>query len=220
MAELNGKNVILTNIPNYAVTDENCENLCYKALSNGICRVLTGPASLSAIAGFDGKGLSFGVSIAYPSGAVIPELKTAEMKDCEEAGKTDMFFVTCAQGFFASGHPDSLVQEMKACVKATEKPVYFIIEAADLSPDNLAFLVKTAKESGVAGLVLSTAFAPYDVLPDPDAALIRKIKDMAGDGLEIIAAGRNLKTRKAAEDALSAGADSVLINVKDGVFGV
>ena len=109
---------------------------------------------------------------------------------------------------------------MKECAAATDRPVYFIIEAADLAEDRLAFLIDTAKKAGLAGLVLSTAFAPYDVLADPDAALIRKIRALAGDSLEIIAAGRNLNTRQKAEEALDAGADSVLINVKDGIFGV
>ena len=215
------KRIILTNIPTYDVTDENCENLYYKAKSNGIGRIIVGPASLDAIKGFEGRGLKVGVSIAYPSGAVTPELKVAEMNDCEaESSMIDMFFVTCSQGFYVSGHNDNLVKEMTDCVKATEKPVYFIIELMELTDAKLEFLVETAKKAGVKGLLLSTAFRPYDVIKDPDSKRIRKIKKLAGNDLEIIAAGRDMKTEEAALAAMRAGASSVLINVNDKVFGV
>ena len=56
MTETILKKIILTNIPNYYVTDENCENLYYKALANGIPRVLIGPSSMRSAEEFAARG--------------------------------------------------------------------------------------------------------------------------------------------------------------------
>lgn len=220
MKENTVKKLIMTNIPNYEVRDVDCENLCYKAKSNGIPEIIVGPSSLSAIQGFKGNGVRVGVSIAYPSGAITPELKVAEIQDCLAASDMiDVFFVTCAQGYFMSGHPDNLEKEMYDTVKATEKPVYFIIEETALSEDQRKILVETAKKAGVKGLLISTAFGPYDMIRRPNIEDIAKIKVLAGDTFEIIAAG-NIKTEEDIEAALQAGADRVMINITDGIVGV
>jgi len=213
--------IILTNIPDYEVRDADCENLCYKALANGISRILVGPSSLDVVKQFKGRGLRMGVSIAYPSGAVTPELKIAEMEDCLASGDAvDEFFVTCAEGYFMSGHEDNLVKEMTDIVKAAgSKPVYFIIECTALSEEQTAFLVKTATEAGVKGLLISTAFRPYDTIRRPEVEDIRKMRELAGDDLEIIAAGC-IRSEEDAASAIAAGADSVMIDITDDIVGV
>lgn len=205
------KKIILTNIPNYYVTDENCENLYYKALANGIERVIIGPSSMKTIEGLSSKGVKTGVAIAYPSGTVCPELKAQEIKDCEElSSAADMYFVTAAQGYFMSDHEDNLRQEMKLCVGVTDKPVYFIIESAEMSEEYMEKLCKVAIEEKVSGIVLSTAFMPYDI-KRPDAEEVKRIKKYSGNQLEIIASGV-VQTEEQVREMLDAGADAVMVN--------
>lgn len=205
------KKIILTNIPNYYVTDENCENLYYKALSNGIERVMIGPSSMKAVEEFASREVKTGVTIAYPSGTVCPELKAQEILDCEKnSPAADLYFVTVAVGYFMSGHDDNLIQEMRMCVNAVDKPVYFIIEAAEMSDEYLEKLCSIAKEEKVAGLVLSTAFMPYDI-KRPGADDVKRVKRYAGGCLEIIAAGI-IETEEDIKNMLDAGADAVMVN--------
>ncbi len=212
--------IVLTNIPNYDATDENCENLYYKAKANGIGRILVGPSSMKSIEGFAGRGVDVAVSIAYPSGAVCPQLKAQEIKDCEaDSSIADMYVVAAAQGYFMSGHEDNLIEEMNLCVKAVDKPVYFLIEAGEMPDGELESFCRNAKAAKVAGMILSTSFAPYDMLKRPDGNDIKRIKKAAGDNLEIIAAG-DICSEEDIQSALSAGADSVMVNIKQGIIGV
>lgn len=213
-----GKKIILTNIPNYYVTDENCENLYYKALANGIERVIIGPSSMKTVEELSSRGVKTGVTIAYPSGTVCPEMKAQEIKDCEGSSSVaDMYFVTAAQGYFMSGHEDNLRQEMKLCVEAADKPVYFIIETAEMSEEYLEKFCRTAIEERVSGVVLSTAFEPYDV-KRPDAGDIKRIRKYSGDQLEIIASG-DIRTEEKIKEMLDAGADAVMVNEKFKIVG-
>jgi len=209
--------VILTNIPNYYITDENCENLYYKAQANGIGRVVIGPSSMKVIEQMAVKGVKTAVTVAYPSGMVSPELKAQEIADCEKSSSAaDMYFVTAAVGYFMSGHEDNLEKEMKLCVNAVDKPVYFIVEAAEMSDEYLEKLCKTAQKTRVAGIVASTAFMPYDI-KRPDASDVKRLKKYAGNDLEIIAAGV-IETEEDVRKMLEAGADAVMVNEASGII--
>lgn len=216
--EIMGK-IILTNMPNYYVTDENCENLYYRALANGINRVLIGPSSMKTVEKLASRGIKTGVAIAYPSGVLLPEVKKQEILDCEaESSVADMYFVTAAQGCFMSGHEDQLIQEMRQCVAAVDKQVYFIVEAGELTEEAMEKICMIAKQEKVSGLLLSTAFKAYDIRR-PEAADVALMKKYAGDGLEIIAAG-DIQTEEAVGEMLKAGADSVMVNLADQIVGV
>lgn len=211
MTETILKKIILTNIPNYYVTDENCENLYYKALANGIPRVLIGPSSMRSAEEFAARGVKTGVSIAYPSGTVCPELKAQEIRDCEAESKiADMYFVTAAVGYFMSGHEENLAQETRLCKEASDKPVYLIIEAAEMTDEYLEKLCRTAKKEEIKGILLSTAFMPYDV-KRPGIEDIRRVKKYVKDELEIIAAGV-FESEEDVVNAIEAGADAVMVN--------
>lgn len=203
--------IILTNMPNYFVTDENCENIYYKAMADGLKRVLIGPSSSSVGEMFGDRGVMTGVAIAYPSGTVCPELKAAEIIDCEQSGGVaDMYFVTAAVGYFMSGHEDNLKAEIRQCVSAVHKPVYVIVEAAEMADSHLEKLCQTAREERAAGIVASTAFMPYDI-KRPGAEDIRRIKKYSGDELEVIAAGE-IQSLADVEKMIEAGADAVILN--------
>lgn len=205
------KKIILTNIPNYYVTDENCENLYYKALANGIERVVIGPSSMKAVEEFASRGIKTGITIAYPSGAVCPELKAQEMKDCEKISAiADMYFVTAAVGYFMSGHEDNLAREMNLCVHAADKPVYFIIEAAEMGDQYLKSLCDMAKKEKVKGILLSTAFGPYDIRK-PGVEDVKRVKQYVKDELEVIASGI-IETEEDVQAMIEAGADAVMVN--------
>lgn len=211
MTETILKKIILTNIPNYYVTDENCENLYYKALANGIPRVLIGPSSMRSAEEFAARGVKTGVSIAYPSGTVCPELKAQEIRDCEAESKiADMYFVTAAVGYFMSGHEENLAQEARLCKEASGKPVYLIIEAAKMPDEYLEKLCRTAKKEEIKGILLSTAFMPYDI-KRPGIEDIRRVKKYVKDELEIIAAGV-FESEEDVVNAVEAGADAVMVN--------
>ena len=212
------KKIILTNIPNYYVTDENCENLYYKALANGIGRVIIGPSSMKSVEALSSRGVKAGVTVAYPSGTVCPELKAQEIKDCEALSSVaDMYFVTAAQGYFMSGHEDNLRQEMKLCVSASDKPVYFIIEVAEMPDEYLEKFCRIAEEENVSGILLSTAFMAYDV-KRPNVSEVKRIKKYAGDQLEIIAAG-DIQTAEEVKELLAAGAYTVMVNESCKIVG-
>lgn len=210
------KKIILTNIPNYYITDENCENLYYKAIANGIEKVLIGPSSMKIGEKFQDRNVKTIVSIAYPSGTVCPEIKAQEIEDCEQFSSiADMYFVTAAVGYFMSGHEDDLEKEMKLCVETAKKPVYFITEIAEMSDSYLEKFCKLAQENKIAGIMISTAFMPYDV-KRPSVEDIKRIKRYSGNKIEVIAAG----TYKSLEDinaALDAGADFVMVNEADNI---
>ncbi len=216
--EVLGK-IILTNLPNYYTTDENCENTFYRALANGVKRVLIGPSSMKSVEGFSQRGIKTGVAIAYPSGALYPEIKVQEIRDCElESPVADMYFVTAAQGYFMSGHEDFLADEMRQCVQATSKAVYFIVEAGEMPEEYMEKLCAIAKQENVAGLLLSTAFKAYDI-HRPDIQTVKQIKKYSGDALEIIAAG-DIDSEDTVRKMIEAGADAVMVNVKDNIVEV
>lgn len=205
------KRIILTNIPNYHVSDENCENLYYRALANGIQRVIIGPSSMKTVEKLSTRGIKTGVAIAYPSGTIAPDLKMQEIKDCEDVHSVaDMYFVTAALGYFMSGHDENLREEMKLCIETVNKPVYFIIEAAEMEDEYLEKFCQIAIEEKVAGIVLSTAFIPYDI-NRPSASDVRRIKQYVGNQLEIISAG-DIQTEEDVREMLDAGADAVMVN--------
>lgn len=213
------RKIILTNIPDYYVTDENCENLYYKALYNNICRVLIGPSSAAVGVKFQGRGIKTGIGIDYPAGTSFPDLKAKQIADCEKGSNVaDMYFVTAAVGIFLSGHIDNLRDEMIQCVYTTGKPVYFTIEAAEIPDEYLAKLCEIAKEAKVTGVVTSTAFMPYDIkrvtMED-----IKRTKKYTGKELELIAAGP-FTTVEEIESAVKAGADAVLINESSKIIHV
>lgn len=210
MEELS-KKIILTNIPNYYVTDENCENLYYKAMANGIEQVLIGPSSMKTGEKFQSRNVKTAVSIAYPSGTVCPEVKAQEITDCEQFSPiADMYFVTAAVGYFMSGHKDNLEKEMRLCIDAAKKPVYFITEAAEMSDKYLAKFCDSAIKNKIEGIVISTAFLPYDI-KRPTLEDIKRAKKYCGNKMKVIAAGF-YKSMDDIEVVLEAGADMVIVN--------
>lgn len=209
-AELN-KKTILTNIPHYYVTDETCENLFFKARMYGFEKVLIGPSTAKIAQKLRGD-LKVGISISYPAGAVYPELKADEIKDFEENGLTaaDEYYVTAALGYFISGHPENLEQEMSLCVAAANgKPVYFFLEAAEMSDADIESACAIAKKAGVKGLVASNGFLAYDIKRSGPED-IKRLKKYA-DGLEILACGL-LKSEADIEASLEAGADCAILD--------
>lgn len=202
---------ILTNIPNYYVSDENCENLYYKAIANKADAVLIGPSSMKTGEKFKGRGVKTAVSIAYPAGTSFPDLKAQEILDCEEAGGVaDMYFVTAAAGYFMSGHEDNLREEMRLCVEAAKKPVYFITEIAKMTDEHLEKMCRIAREEKVKGIVTSTAFKPYDI-KKTGASDVSRLKAYASDELETVAFGL-FCAREDVEEVQKAGADVIILN--------
>ena len=205
------KRVIATNVPNYYVTDKDCENLYYKSLMNHVPEVLTGPSSECIAKKFTECDIRTGITISYPSGTAYPEVKAEEIRSFEqENGAADAYYVTAAVGYFMSGHDDNLEAEMELCVNATKSPVYFFIEAAEMEDRHLEKVCQTAKEKGAAGIVISTAFMPYDI-KRPTTRDIVRLKKYARDELETIAFGPFDTEEKVAE-ALEAGADKIILN--------
>jgi len=203
--------VILTNVPNYYISDENCENLYYKAMANQIDRVFISPTSAAVGKKFKDRGVKTAVSIAYPAGCADPELKAMEIKNCEnEGGAADMYFVTAAVGYFMSGHEDNLQKEMTQCVEAVNKPVYFIIEAGEMSDRHLRILCNIAKKTKAAGIISSTAFMPYEICREP-AEDARRLRQYADGSLEIIVSGAFAAIEEI-EHVIVNGADTVIIN--------
>lgn len=205
------KRVIATNIPNYYVTDKECENLYYKSLMNGVPEVLIGPSSSCVAERFHGKGIKTGITVSYPAGTAYPEVKAEEIRSYEqENNPADAYYVTAAVGYFMSGHQENLVQEMQMCVEATKSPVYFFIEAAEMEEGHMETVCRTAKETGVKGIVVSTAFMPYDI-KRPSVEEIRRLRKFAGGELETIAFGP-FDTPEKVECVLEAGADKIILN--------
>lgn len=205
------RKTIATNIPNYYVTDEDCENLYYKAMGNHVNEVLLGPSSYKIAEKFSDKEMKTGISISYPAGTAYPEVKAEEIRSFEkENGSADAYYVTAAVGYFMSGHEDNLRDEIKLCVQATEKPVYFFIEAAEMEDRHLDKVCQTAREMKAAGIVISTAFMPYAIRRGT-AEEVKRMKKYAGSDLEVIAFG-TFDTVKKAEEALEAGADKIILN--------
>ncbi|WP_138264250.1 hypothetical protein [[Clostridium] hylemonae] len=203
--------IILTNIPNYSVSDENCENLYYRAIDNKADAVLIGPSSMKTGERFKGRGVKTGVSISYPSGAAFPDLKAQEILDCEKlSGVADMYFVTAAAGYYMSGHEDNLREEMRLCVKAAKKPVYFITEAAEMTDECLEKMCRIACEEHVKGIVTSTAFMPYDI-KRAGAADVSRLKAYGAGQLETVAFGP-FCAGEDVEEIQKAGADMMILN--------
>lgn len=203
--------VIAANISNYYVTDKDCENLYYKSLMNHVPEVLIGPSSSCIAKKIAGRDIRTGVTVSYPAGTAYPEVKADEIRSFEQENQAvDAYYVTAAVGYFLSGHDDNLEAEMELCVKATKSPVYFFIEAAEMEDRHLEKVCQTAKEKGVAGIVISTAFMPYDIKRASAKDIVR-LKKYAGDGLETIAFGL-FDTVEKIEEALEAGADKIILN--------
>lgn len=205
------KRVIATNIPNYYVTDKECENLYYKSLMNGVPEVLLGPSSCCVACKFEDKGIRTGITVSYPAGTAYPEVKAEEIRSYEQENRpADAYYVTAAVGYFMSGHEENLAQEMELCVKATKSPVFFFIEAAEMEDWQIETACRTAAETGVEGIVISTAFMPYDI-KRPSVEEIRRLKKFTGRELEIIAFGP-FDTAEKVEEVLEAGADKIILN--------
>lgn len=204
------KRVILTNVPSYYVTDENCENLYYKAILNNIPKILIGPSSCQGLKIRKNSNVQIGATIAYPSGTEYPDVKKQEIVFLEEDNeKIDEYYVVAAVGYYKSGHRSNLEDEMEQCVNITKKNVYFFIECAELSDEDMEDICEVAKRKGVAGLVTSVSFKPYDIkrttLKD-----VKRLKKYISDKMELIAFGE-FYTKKDVEEVLEAGADRIIM---------
>ena len=85
-----------------------------------------------------------------------------------------------------------------------------------MSDSYLEKFCKLAQENKIAGIVISTAFMPYDV-KRPSVEDIKRIKKYSGNKIEVIAAG-TYKSLEDINDALDAGADLVMVNEADNII--
>ncbi len=203
--------LILSNIQNYKVDNKDCENICLKAMNYGIGRVLVQPSSVPLVKKLlAGSAVSVGVAISYPSGAYFADAKAEEIAEQVDINpEVAEFYVVMAVGRYLSGYTSEAEQEMRVCCEAAAgRDVYFVLESAVLSAEQLAEIAAIAKKSGIKGLVDTTGFRPYDI-PFPTAADTKKTAD-AAHGLKVIANGL-LGSMADAEEKMKAGADEVII---------
>ena len=201
--------IILSNIQNYHTADVDVENIYYKALDQGVHSVLIGGASFCVTKKFAARPVKTAVCAAYPSGAVPAELKAFEIIDAEKKYEdVEAFFVTAAMGWFLSGHADDLKKEMEACVTATKKPVWFITELTQMPADKRKEFCEIAEKAGVAGIMTSVLFAPYE-LPVAGPVEIKELRSMTG--LKIAAPTKSGREEEW-QALIDAGADFVVVN--------
>jgi deoxyribose-phosphate aldolase len=210
-----GQNIMeriqLTNIQRYHITDTDV--VCLQSLAQlyGIKTILLSPASCDIAQKGMKESIKLGVSIAYPSGAFLKEIKEEEIADIENKWKdVCAYYVTPALGLFLGGEEETLRSEMGAAVYAAAgKDVFFFMEAAIMTDDQIHIFCQCARESGVKGVISSTGFTAYDI-PAPTKEDVVRIKTNARD-LLIFAWKRGKASEEEIGELLNVGADEVIV---------
>ena len=199
-----------SNIQEYKVDDEHCENLAFKAKEAGINTVVIGAASLPIVESIIGDtDIKIAVSVSYPSGAYILKSKVQEIEGLFEIGaRFDEIYVVMGVGRYLSGYVEEARKELDAFVKAARgKTVKVVIEAGVMDKKQKKIVCDIAADTGVDYIVSSTDFKPYDV-PFPTVQDIKDLKEAAAGRVKIIACG-DINTKALVENMLDAGADRV-----------
>lgn len=204
---------VVSNIPDYYVTDSDVENLLYKAGEYGVGEVLLGPSSVSsAIDRAKKMGLAICVSIGYPSGAYFAEAKAAEIAELMELyPEVETYYVVLAEGAYLSKGVAFLQEELALLMSAVDgKGLVAVVEiAAIIRHGRLSEFLTACRDAGAKGVLVSTGFYPYKA-SYPSAEDVRKCRDiLRSNAMLLLGAGLD------ADEALLAGCDKVVVTSGD-----
>ena len=219
MSELKDK-IILSNVQKYKIDNMDCENLCLKAMKYGIKKVLVGPSSVPLVKKMlRGSGVEIGVTISYPSSAYFPDAKAEEaIEQVKLHPEIAAFYVVMAVGRYLSGYKDEIHEEMKQMKRAAQgREVYFILESTVLNEAQLREIGEMAVENGIAGLVDTTGFKPYDIPFPSDMDREKMLK--AAEGKHKVITSGFIDTREEMEQAASLDVDGVIVTNADYLAG-
>jgi len=155
---------VLSNINQYFITDELCENLVLSAKVNNVGEILVGPSSVpSVLPLLNDSNIELSVAVAYPSGCYDYEEKVSEINELEKLYPSiNNYYVVLSEAKFLEGKIDYTKEGLAALIQCVgDKKLYIIVEIKKMSDEQVSLIKKLCKEVGVQGIPLSTGFYPY-----------------------------------------------------------
>ncbi|TKJ21840.1 deoxyribose-phosphate aldolase [Blastococcus sp. CCUG 61487] len=132
------------------------------ALAAGVAAVCVSSARVGRAAGrLTGSGVAACTVVGFPSGAVLPEAKVAEVHRAAEAGATE-FDMVLDIGRLRDGDRDGVVRDIAAVRAAVPDGglLKVILETAALDDDRIRLGCLLARDAGADFVKTSTGFHP------------------------------------------------------------
>lgn len=201
MTDLGGR-IQHTNVRPEA-TRQDVERLLAECLEHGFHGAMVNPMWVPlAVATLAGSSVRTCTALDFPMGGASPASVATQAAEARRLGADEIDVMTKV-GWLRSGLESEYREHLAAVVEAAEgAPVKAMLEAALLSPGELARAVDLAAEAGVAYVKNSSGFGGGDATPE----LVRELVHLAGGRVRVKASG-GIRTREQAEALIAAGAE-------------
>ncbi len=188
---------------NPTAVDAEVAQLCAEANRLGVAAVCISPSRLPLPRGALLDGIQLATVCGFPSGSHRPESKAAEAVRSAELGASEIDMVLDL-GRVKAADWDAVEEDISAVRVALPGPVVLkvIIESAALSDDEIVASCQAAERAGANFVKTSTGFHPSG---GASLGTVRLMAATVGGRLGVKASG-GIRTRKAAEEMIAAGA--------------
>ncbi len=182
------------------------ERLCGEAVRFGFAAVCVNSAHVAACARLlRGSRVRVCVTVGFPLGAQLPEVKAYEARRAVEEGASEVDMVMNL-GTLKSGD-DALVEaDIRGVVRAAGPgaAVKVILETALLTREEKVRAALIARAAGAAFVKTSTGFGPGGATVED----VRLLRETVGPDMGVKASG-GIRTRREAEAMVAAGANRI-----------
>lgn len=187
-------------------TSADIEALCDDARSHAFVAVCVNPVWVRLCrARLHAARVKVATVIAFPLGALDPEIKARESRFAVSEGADELDMVA-AIGHIKSGDWAHVARDISAVVCAAgERPVKVIIESAILTDAEITKASTIARDAGAGFVKTSTGFHPAGGATTRSVSLIRRA---VGDAMGVKASG-GIRDCEAALSMLAAGATRI-----------
>lgn len=184
-------------------TRADIERLLAECLEHGFHGAMVNPIWVPmAASALAGSSVRVCTALDFPMGGGTTGAVSAQAAEARRLGADEVDVMTKV-GWLRSGMETQYREHLAAIVAAAEgAPVKAMLEAALLTPDELARAVELAAEAGVTYVKNSSGFGGGDATPE----LVRELVRLASGRVRVKASG-GIRSREQAEALVAAGAD-------------
>ncbi len=153
-----------------------------------------------------GSDVKVAAVVGFPLGAMSTEAKVAETEYCCASGADEIDMVM-AVGMLKAGYTDDVRGDIAAVVECAASHgaiVKVILETCCLTDDEIVLACRICEQAGAAFVKTSTGFGSGGATEHA----VRLMRSSVGPSVKVKASG-GIRSRKAAEEMISAGADRI-----------
>jgi len=184
-------------------TRADVERLLTESLEHGFHGAMVNPIWVPlAASALAGSGVRVCTALDFPMGGATTGSVAAQASEVRRLGADEVDVMTKV-GWLRSGMEAEYREHLAAVVAAADgAPVKAMLEAAQLTPEELARAVELAIDAGVTYVKNSSGFGGGDATPE----LVRELVRLAAGRVRVKASG-GIRTREQAEALVEAGAE-------------